>query len=183
MACVASVGTLPRASLSFKSLAECSGRRAPSAAAGTRHDGGPLVLCQQRFLGSWREHSGFARRRCQRRAQLECSRNAVVRQLCLKLGTFAQEYIVGVIQCSDRKQKSISRGHSYCCSHAGRGAHKNCATMVCNFDSKELVGSIYTGKCQIKLAVGNSGTELAVGNPETDLTALPDTLPVVVDRC
>ena len=53
--------------------------------------------------------------------------------------------------------------------------------MVCNFDSKELVGSIYTGKCQIKLAVGNSGTELAVGNPETDLTALPDTLPVVAD--
>ena len=42
--------------------------------------------------------------------------------------------------------KRISRGRSYCCSHAGRGAHKNCATMVCNFDSKELAGSIYTGK-------------------------------------
>ena len=79
--------------------------------------------------------------------------------------------------------KHISRGHSYCCSHAGRGAHKNCATVVCNFDSKELAGSIYTGKCQIKLAVGNSGAELAVGNPEKDLTALPDTLPVVVVRC
>ena len=39
----------------------------------------------------------------------------------------------------------------------------------------------------IKLAVGNAGTELAggaesvVGNPETDLTALPDTLPVVAE--
>ena len=37
------------------------------------------------------------------------------------------------------------------------------------------------GKSHIKLAVGNSGTESAVGNPETDLTALPDTLPVVAD--
>ena len=66
------------------------------------------------------------------------------------------------------------------------GVHrKNCATMVCVFECKGVVGSIYTGKSHIKLAVGNSGTELAggtesaVGNPETDLTALPDTLPVV----
>ena len=136
-------------------------------------------LCQPRFLGSWREHFGCAERWCQGQSHLECSRNADVRQLCLKLGTFAYEDIAGVIQFSDRKQTSISRGRSYCCSHAGRGAHKNCATMVCNFDSKELAGSIYTGKCQIKLAVGNSGAELAVGNPETDLTTLPDTLPVV----
>ena len=59
--------------------------------------------------------------------------------------------------------------------------------MVCVFECKGLVGSIDTGKSHIKLAVGNSGTELAggkesaVGNPETDLTALPDTLPVVAD--
>ena len=145
LACVASVGTLPSASLLFKSLAECSGRRAPSAAAGTRHDGGPLVLCQQRFLGSWREHSGFARRRCQRRTQLECSRNAVVRQLCLKLGTFAYEDIEGVIQYSDRKHHGTS-GRSFCCSRAGRGAPKNCATMVCVFECKGVAGSIYIGK-------------------------------------
>ena len=162
---------MPPASLLFKSLAECSGRRAPSAAAGTRHDGGPLVLCQQRFLGSWREHSGFARRRCQRRTQLECSRNAVLRQLCFKLGTFAYEDIEGVIQYSDRKHHGTC-GRNFCCSRAGRGAPKNCATMVCVFGCKGVVGSIYTGKSHIKLAVGN---------PETDLTALPDTLPVVAD--
>ena len=46
--------------------------------------------------------------------------------------------------------------------------------MVCVFECNGVVGSIYTGKSHIKLAVGNSGTESAVG------TALPDTLPVVV---
>ena len=115
-------------------------------APGTRHDGGPLVLCQQRFLGSWREHSGFARRRCQRRTQLECSRNAVVRQLRLKLGPFAEEDIEGVIQYSDRKHQSASCGRNFCCSRAGRGEPKNCATMVCVFECKGVVGSIYTGK-------------------------------------
>ena len=53
--------------------------------------------------------------------------------------------------------------------------------MVCVFECKGVVGSSCTGKSHIKLAVGNSGTESAVGNPETDLTALPDTLPVVAD--
>ena len=42
-------------------------------------------------------------------------------------------------------------------------------------------GKSAVGNSQTKLAVGNSGTELAVGNPETYLTALPNTLPVVVD--
>ena len=187
MARVASVGTLPPASLPLKPLAKCSGRRAPSAAAGTRHDGGPLVLCQQRFLGSWREHSGFARRRCQRRTHLERSRNAVVRQLCLKLGAFAYEDIEGAIKYFDREHHGTLCGRSFCCSRAGRVHRKTARQWYESLSAKGWSAAFTPGKSHIKLAVGNTGTELAggtesaVGNPETDLTALPDTLPVVAD--
>ena len=50
-----------------------------------------------------------------------------------------------------------------------------------SLNSKGWSAAFKPGKSHIKLAVGKSGTESAVGNPETDLTALPDTLPVVVD--
>ena len=67
------------------------------------------------------------------------------------------------------------------------GVHRKTARQwYASLNAKEWSAAFSQGKSHIKLAVGNvgnSGTELAVGNPElqeTDLTALPDTLPVVV---
>ena len=138
-------------------------------------------LCQPRFLGSWREHFGCAERWCQGQSHLECSRNADVRQLCLKLGTFAYEDIAGVIQFSDRKQK-VSHVGAVAVAGMLTGLRTNAARQwSATVIAKNCSAALPQGKCQIKLAVGNSGTELAVGNPETDLTALPDTLPVVAD--
>ena len=61
--------------------------------------------------------------------------------------------------------------------------HRIGARQPASLNAKEWSAAFTPGKSHIKskLAVGNSGTELAVGNPETDLTALPDTLPVVAD--
>ena len=62
------------------------------------------------------------------------------------------------------------------------GVHRKTARRwYASLNAKEWSAAFTPGKSHIKLAVGNSGTESAVGNPETDLTALPDTLPVVVD--
>ena len=68
------------------------------------------------------------------------------------------------------------------------GVHRKTARQwYAYLSAKEWSAAFTPGKSHIKLAVGNSGTELAggtesaVGNPETDLTALPDTLPVVAD--
>ena len=68
------------------------------------------------------------------------------------------------------------------------GVHRKTARQwYASLSAKEWSAAFTPGKSHIKLAVGNSGTELAggtesaVGNPETDLTALPDTLPVVAD--
>ena len=64
------------------------------------------------------------------------------------------------------------------------GVHRTTARQwYASLNAKEWSAAFTPGKSHIKskLAVGNSGTELAVGNPETDLTALPDTLPVVAD--
>ena len=59
------------------------------------------------------------------------------------------------------------------------GVHRKTARRwYASLNAKEWSAAFTPGK---ELAVGNSGTESAVGNPETDLTALPDTLPVVVD--
>ena len=66
---------------------------------------------------------------------------------------------------------------------------KTARQWYASLSAKEWSAAFTPGKSHIKskLAVGNSGTELAggtesaVGNPETDLTALPDTLPVVAD--
>ena len=140
-------------------------------------------LCQPRFLGSWREHFGCAERWCQGQSHLECSRNADVRQLCLKLGTFAYEDIAGAIQFSDRRQK-VSHVATVTVAAMLAGVHtKPARQWYATLTPKNWSAAFTPGNCKIKLAVGNSGTELAVGNPETDLTALPDTLPVVVDRC
>ena len=64
------------------------------------------------------------------------------------------------------------------------GVHlKTARQWYASLNAKGWSAAFTPGKSHIKskLAVGNSGTELAVGNPETDLTALPDTLPVVAD--
>ena len=68
------------------------------------------------------------------------------------------------------------------------GVHRKAARQwYASLNAKEWSAAFTPGQSHIKLAVGNSGTELAggtesaVGNPETDLTALPDTLPVVAD--
>ena len=62
------------------------------------------------------------------------------------------------------------------------GVHRKTARQwYASLNAKEWSAAFTPGKSHIQLAVGNSGTESAVGNPETDLTALPDTLPVVAD--
>ena len=62
------------------------------------------------------------------------------------------------------------------------GVHlKTARRWYASLNARGWSAAFTPGKSHIKLAVGNSGTESAVGNPETDLTALPDTLPVVAD--
>ena len=89
-----------------------------------------------------------------------------------------------------KELNSTLTGRSHCVGGAWVGAvsvaavlggvhRKTARRWYASLNAKEWSAAFTPGHSHIKLAVGNSGTESAVGNPETDLTALPDTLPVV----
>ena len=139
-----------------------------------------MVLGEQRLLGSWREHSGFAFRRCQRghtlnAAGMQLFGNCVSNLERLPMQTLKELYftLTGNITapCVDAVSVAAVLG----------GVHRNTVRgWYAPLNANEWSAASTPGHSHIKLAVGKSGAESAVGNPETDLTALPDTLPVVV---